>query len=540
MRFCFCALVYSLALLESTTDGFSIAPFQRMARTLSLDRKPEALLRLTERDEPQQKVPHHLYIPDDEEVLKNGLQRANGVAESRMTTSDGAQIYLPDDEYVEGKTQEQQSVRSGDSLSLKGIPFEEIITDEVATFNGMNSNNHVQIDSTTKPIAGKPVALKHLYRYFTDICVDCWLSTVEAKDFLLSCNYTESDIADMEKAFPRLLSLDVKAYLSPHVRFIVRTLGAGTGDICDGQECSIDGTDFIPHNCQVSELGKTEVPPIFFGKRLEKTVVPRKAYLVHYGLPHGKDLLNDNLFQEFLDACDTPASVFAHLCNRWSLASKAAPGPFAAHMLHTSDTVEAFERAFHSGLLTVAKNERSPDLDLIGCSPGGMVELLLRHGANAIEHDRFGTSMLHYAAGTGNLNGARALLKFLVESGEGADAAEVLLNTQEAKAGATPLHWACCGLENGKQFGFGGHANICRLFLDEAGDRAKELANAESYRGSTPLMWAVWSGGLDIVKLLLAKGADPSKRDNDGHNATEWAAAAGHLDVYDYLNELDV
>jgi len=270
--------------------------------------------------------------------------------------------------------------------------------------------------------------------------------------------------------------------------------------------------------------------------RLEKTIGPRHAYLVHYGLPQGKQLLQNDghRFQEFLDACDTPASVFAHLCNEWSRHSKGV-GPFSPKMLHRAETVEAFERASHQGLLAAAQNKNTPDLELVGCTPGKMVNLLLQHGANAIEHDRYGSSMLHWAGGSGNLNGAKALLRFLVEAGEGEDAAEVLINTQGVN-GAAPIHWASCGVENGT-FGVGGHANICRLFLDEASHRATELANVECYSGSTPLMWAVWSGSLDVAKLLVSYGADPHKKDRNGSNVAHWAAAGGSLEVCRYLHD---
>jgi ankyrin repeat protein len=366
---------------------------------------------------------------------------------------------------------------------------------------------------------------------------------VKPEAFLLSCNYTKSDIADMEKEFPRILSLNVKTHLSPHVRFIVRTLVGGQGDICSGEECSIDASDdnFIPHNCKVSDLAKTAVPPVFFGRRLEKTIAPRHGYLVYYGLPHGQGLLENNgrLFGEFLEACDTPASNFAHLCNRWSIKNRQSGAP-TYEALHTAETVEAFERASHRGLLAAASNKRTPELDLLGCTPGKMVDLLLQHGANAIEHDRFGASMLHWAGGTGNLHGTKALLKFLIEAGQGADAAEVLLYTQGAKDGATPMHWAACGVENGR-FGVGGHTNICRLFLEEAGDRAAELVDVECYSGSTPLMWAAWSGSLDVVRLLVSHGADPHKKNRNECNVAHWATAGGNLEVCKYLkDELNV
>jgi len=257
MRFSFCVLIF---LLDSRADGFA---FQR------INRQRCALFALHDsKPHPQHETPH-LYIPDDEDVLVNGRQKKNVVSESR--TVEGAKIYLPDGDDMNANTQQYQQTTKPRHV-YAGIDEELLVQEsEFVAFNGMNSNTHVQIDRTTfgqpTTTAGKPMVLKHLYRYFTDICVDCWLSTVEPFDFLLSCNYTKSDIAEMEKAFPRFTSLDVKSHLSPHARFIVRTLGAGTGDICDGQECSIDGKGFIPHNLQVSELGKSRVPPIFFGKR---------------------------------------------------------------------------------------------------------------------------------------------------------------------------------------------------------------------------------------------------------------------------------
>lgn len=521
-------ILLSCEFLNHSINGFA---FQ-------LPLRPNTQLHGARPEKDQQEI-QHLYIPDDEEVLMNGRQELNGVSESRTTK--GAKIYLPDD-YVETKQPQPQTTRTtsdGTGHIYAGIPDEDLLiqeSDEFEAFKYMNSNTHPQVaDKTTAGkkrktgTGSKPVALKHLFRYFTDICVDCWLSTVDPVDFLLSCNYTKSDIAEMEKAFPRLTSLDVKAHLSPHVRFIARTLGAGEGDICDGSECAI-GEEFIPHNLKVSELGKTAVPPVFFGRRLEKSIVPRHAYLVHYGVaPHGKQLLSGN-FEEFLEACDNP-SKFAHLCNQWSLAGKGV-SPFSPLMIHTAETVEAFERAFNQGLLPSAQNKYTQDLDLVGCSPGRMVDLLLQHGANAIEHDRLGNSILHWAAGSGNVNAAKALLTYLVDAGEGEDAAEVLINTQGAKDGATPIHWASCGIKSG-----GGHANIVRLFLDQAGDRATELVDIECYSGSTPLMWAVWAGSLDVVKLLVSRGAHPHKKNRSDTGVAHFAAAGGNLEMCRYLHD---
>ncbi len=515
MRTLFHILVYCFVIFDEATTAFII----------SLQRTPTRLkaylLQRSARPNNEGPRTRHLYIPDDEDVLMTGSQDANGFDSTRRHPT---------------------SEISTDGHVYAGIPDEDLLmqeSKEFEAFKWMNSNTHVQMaDKTTAgrkitAAGSKLLALKHLYRYFTDICVDCWLSTVDPVDFMLSCNYTTSDLDEMKKTFPRLTSLDVKAYLSPHVRFIVRTLGGGSGDICDGQECTIDGDGFIPHNLQVDELGRTAVSPVFFGRRLEKTIAPRHAYMVHYGVhPHGRNLLKTGRFEEFLDACDDSSATFAHLCNQWS---RKNVGPFSHFMLHTVETVEAFERSFHRGLLPFAQNKYSPDLDLIGCSPGKMVDLLLQHGANAIEHDRFGNSVLHWAAGSGNMVATKALIKFLIDAGEGQDVTDLVINTQGAKDGATPLHWAACGIKSG-----GGHASIVDLFLDLAGDQATELVDIECYSGSTPLMWAAWggTGSLDVIKLLVSRGADPYKRNRQDAGLAHWAAEGGaNLQMCRYLHD---
>ena len=48
--------------------------------------------------------------------------------------------------------------------------------------------------------------------------------------------------------------------------------------------------------------------------------------------------------------------------------------------------------------------------------------------------------------------------------------------------------------------------------------------------GGTPLMWAAGYGYTPIVRLLLARGADPRLRDLDGDTALDWAVT-GMADI---------
>jgi hypothetical protein len=101
-----------------------------------------------------------------------------------------------------------------------------------------------------------------------------------------------------------------------------------------------------------------------------------------------------------------------------------------------------------------------------------MVALLLEHGANYAEHDDWGSTVLHWAAGTGNLKAMEVLVEKLEQDEEafGGDIRDVLWSTCAScsitRDGATPLHWAACGVST-THFGCGGKMrfqDICIAF----------------------------------------------------------------------------
>ncbi len=52
----------------------------------------------------------------------------------------------------------------------------------------------------------------------------------------------------------------------------------------------------------------------------------------------------------------------------------------------------------------------------------------------------------------------------------------------------------------------------------------------------SPLMHAAAEGQLEVVKVLIAYGADRSLKDVDGDDAASFAAQSGHMHVVEYLN----
>lgn len=79
-------------------------------------------------------------------------------------------------------------------------------------------------------------------------------------------------------------------------------------------------------------------------------------------------------------------------------------------------------------------------------------------------------------------------------------------------AGWTPLHYAASGPST----------ELVALLLDRGA-----MIDAASPNGSTPLMLAARYGAIDSAELLLARGADPRRRNQRDLAAADFAAEAG-------------
>eukprot|EP00978_Attheya_sp_CCMP212_P047020 scaffold421188_cov47-Attheya_sp.AAC.10 len=410
---------------------------------------------------------------------------------------------------------------------------------------------------------------KYLHRHHHDTTLPSFshtttttsVNTTTVEAFFLACSYTKHEVEKMVQEFPALVSsLTVEGHLAPKLHFLIRTVAKDHHHApCKSIIIGGNTKDGVPQVGDDSSI--KAIPPQFFGCRLEQVVAPRHAYLVWSGLPHGPQLLEHEarLFRLFFKTCRKSSShteEFVLLCQQWQKEQQVTATVGDSNddddeppimMVHTVERVEEFARAFQRGILAAARKENiCLPMNDSGNDPiasGRMVELLLQHGANPREHDASGASLLHWAAGTGNLLGTTALLKALKESDEEdsptVSPVECLNKYHGSRDDATPLHWACCGVGPGK-FGTGGHANVCRFFLEEAGEDSRILANSRTVTGNTCFMWAAWSGSLDVMELLLKYGANAHAENSNGCTAAHWAASGGHLTVCQFLNDQHV
>jgi len=318
--------------------------------------------------------------------------------------------------------------------------------------------------------------------------------------------------------------------------------GPGEGDLGESQQR-------IRH---LSETAKS-IPPQYFGSRMEKILAPKHAFLMHMGLPHGSTLLENDatLFKDFLLSCRR-TKTFCALCNQWRrkyanqyenvdyIQMMKEDGLLAVQdddddKLITPKQIDSFDGLFARGILAAARNDMDPQsqhLPHVNVTASQMIYLLTKHGSNPLERDVRDISLLHWAAGSGQLDALKQLIAALPGGIEEA------VRLKADRDGASILHWAAAGSE-AKAFGCGGHVHVCTYLMEQCGKPSvqKEVVNALTKDGNSVLMWAAWSGSLDVVKLMVRHRADPSIQNRNGCTVAHWACSGGNLELCKYLDK---
>ena len=322
--------------------------------------------------------------------------------------------------------------------------------------------------NTTKTIRIKRArrknhAFQHLYRHDVVEVGDLRDSVdrlyVDSFDYLVtSGGFSDDEVKQMAHNFPPLLSLDIERHLKPKMKFLKHTLGGGATSSYNKRE------DGVAKVNRLSQIGKG-IPPQFFGARLERTVAPRHAFLMANNLPHGITLLQNDceLLKEFLSV--RSSKQFTILCNQWRrrflMENRERPLPIAifSEIVLVSD-IDVFNTIFQRGLMAAARNELIYKGNNQLIDADYVIKLLVSNGGNPRELDIRGISLIHWASGTGNIKGVKALIPYF-------GGAEQAISLRAATDESTILHWSAAGA-NQKDFGCGGHIELCTWFIDLA------------------------------------------------------------------------
>ena len=147
---------------------------------------------------------------------------------------------------------------------------------------------------------------------------------------------------------------------------------------------------------------------------------------------------------------------------------------------------------------TVDPEGRSGFAAALGAGSNKVADMLIAHpGFDVNRPNAAGESPLMLAA----IKGDVALSRRLLERGARIDL-----------PGWTPLHYAASGPSS----------ELVALLLERGA-----AIDAASPNGSTPLMLAARYGSIDSAELLLARGADPRRRNQRDLAAADFAAEAG-------------
>jgi ankyrin repeat protein len=220
------------------------------------------------------------------------------------------------------------------------------------------------------------------------------------------------------------------------------------------------------------------------------------------------------------------AEVVALLGKRVDVNTGEPDGTTALHWAVRNGDAGLVDRLIRAGANAKAANRYGVTPIVLACQNGSapIVERLLKAGVSANATGPLGETALHTCARTGRPEAA----KLLIAHGASVDA-------PESWRGQTPLMWAAAE----------GHAAMARLLIEAGADVnarsaviAWERQRTDEPRdkwlppgGLTPLLLASRDGRVETTAVLIDAGADINVVDPDRHSSLILALINGHFDV---------
>lgn len=129
-----------------------------------------------------------------------------------------------------------------------------------------------------------------------------------------------------------------------------------------------------------------------------------------------------------------------------------------------------------------------------------IVKLLVKHGADVNVADEMGITPLHMAADSGSVE----MAKFLIDNGADIKARMSVIGSDSGPKnadGETPLHWAA-------------NYEVGLLLVEKGADvNDKPLSSGPGEYQQTPIYNAIERGSVELVRLLVQKGATVQMKD---------------------------